>query len=55
MLMNNPIKSNPTWPCVLHKVPIDIPKFDTNPEEDHETHIPVITNGAHPTHSCMVA
>lgn len=55
MLMNDPIKHNQTWPRVPYKMPIDIPKFDTNLKEDRETHIPLITYGAHPTHSCMVA
>ena len=53
--MNDPIKHNQTWPRVPYKMPIDIPKFDTNLKEDRETHIPLITYGAHPTHSCMVA
>ena len=38
-LTNNPIQHHPTWPPVLVKIPMDIPKFDGKTGEDPANHI----------------
>ena len=38
-LINDPIQHNPSWPSILVKFPLDIPKFDGKQGDDPKNHI----------------